>query len=345
VKITNLHIENFKSLLDVEIRDPNPFTIFVGPNGSGKSNCFESIQLASLPQRFNSSKESYKEWIKVFGGYESIKPKIENSQQLFIRFEDDSDNIYLFFDGLDNIDSFGNPSTLSINAKDLNQNDTGRPHILNIQETQWPLLKNCSRISLGKSRVNRVPESPSDMLESDGANLENILKKILEDPTSREEITEWLQIFVPEFDRLEIQTSALSGISELAIYEKKLEQPISKNLISDGTHNILCMLALIFQSKEPQFLLIEEPENGLHPYVIKELVNFFRQQCAEKGHYIWINSHSQTLVDELQPHEIILVDKRDGATQMKQLPKDKNLHGLKMDFAWLSNALGGGVPW
>jgi len=37
--------------------------------------------------------------------------------------------------------------------------------------------------------------------------------------------------------------------------------------------------------------------------------------------------------------------KKNGSTEMKQLAKDKNLHGLKMDFAWLSNALGGGVPW
>ena len=217
--------------------------------------------------------------------------------------------------------------------------------IKNIPDDAFSLLRNCSRISIGKSSVNKVPESPSELLESDGSNLENIIKKIFEDKTAKDEIIEWMQVFVPEFANIEVQVSALSGNSEIAIFEKKLNQPLSRNLISDGTYNILSLLALIYQDKEPQFLLVEEPENGLHPYVIKELVNFFRQQCEERGHYIWLNTHSQTLVDELKPHEIILVDKKNGSTEMKQLAKDKNLHGLKMDFAWLSNALGGGVQW
>ena len=167
----------------------------------------------------------------------------------------------------------------------------------------------------------------------------------MENEQTKFELIDWLQIFVPEFEKIEIHTSTLSGKSELAVFEKTLNQPLTKNLISDGTYNILSLLTAIFQSDKPQFLCIEEPENGLHPYVIRELVKFFRQQCEEKGHYIWLNTHSQTLVDELQPHEIILVDKKDGATQIKQFSKDKNLHGLKMDFAWLSNSLGGGVPW
>jgi predicted ATPase len=333
VKIKKLYIENFKSLIDIEIIEPNPFTVFVGPNGSGKSNTFEAIQLASLPKKFNSTPGSYKEWIKVFGGYESIRPKLEHDGALIIGFEDDADNRFIFVDSYDNnkiADAFKNGVAFEIK---------------NIPDDAFSLLRNCSRISIGKSSVNKVPESPSELLESDGSNLENIIKKIFEDKTAKDEIIEWMQVFVPEFANIEVQVSALSGNSEIAIFEKKLNQPLSRNLISDGTYNILSLLALIYQDKEPQFLLVEEPENGLHPYVIKELVNFFRQQCEERGHYIWLNTHSQTLVDELKPHEIILVDKKNGSTEMKQLAKDKNLHGLKMDFAWLSNALGGGVPW
>ena len=82
----------------------------------------------------------------------------------------------------------------------------------------------------------------------------------------------------------------------------------------------------------------------LNPYVVKELVNFFRTACEEKGHYIWLNTHSQTLVRELKPEELILVDKTKGATQIKQL-KNKTFENLKMDDAWLTNTLGGGLPW
>ena len=78
-------------------------------------------------------------------------------------------------------------------------------------------------------------------------------------------------------------------------------------------------MTAVYQSDEPQFLCIEEPENGLHPKVIKQLVNFFRSACEEKGHYIWLNTHSQTLVSQLTPDEIILVDKEDGETKIRQV--------------------------
>lgn len=129
------------------------------------------------------------------------------------------------------------------------------------------------------------------------------------------------------------------------IYQKHYERPFNKELISDGTYNIIALLTAVYQSDEPQFLYIEEPENGLHPKAIKQLVNFFRDACEEKGHYIWLNTHSQTLVSVLEPKEIILVDKVNGETQIKQFDKDFNLHGFVMDEAWLTNALGGGLPW
>jgi len=82
----------------------------------------------------------------------------------------------------------------------------------------------------------------------------------------------------------------------------------------------------------------------LHPEAIKELVYFFREHCEKTGHYIWLTTHSQSLVSVLKPEEIIIVDKINGETRIKQFP-DKNLHGLKMDEAWLSNVFNGGLPW
>ena len=45
-------------------------------------------------------------------------------------------------------------------------------------------------------------------------------------------------------------------------------------LLSDGTKNILTLMAAVYQ-QEQQFLCIEEPENGLHPQAIELLVDFF----------------------------------------------------------------------
>ena len=91
-------------------------------------------------------------------------------------------------------------------------------------------------------------------------------------------------------------------------------------------------------------MCIEEPEIGIHPQAQKQLVGFFRQACEEKGHYIWLNTHSQSIVQVLTKEEIILVDKKQGATTIKQV-KDMDDFKMKMDDAWLTNFLGGGLPW
>jgi predicted ATPase len=334
LKIKKLSIKNFKSLIDIEINEPNPFTVFVGPNGSGKSNIFEAIQLAAIPYRFGSFPQSHYQWISVFGGYESIKPKVQHVGNLLIQLFNDTDNRY------------------EINYNFINEepldvlSDVVFADIMNRLPTRdiSAILKNCRRLFINNKEIIKIPESASSFLDSSASNMVNVLKRILEEGPLKVEITEWLQIFIPELHKVEVQLNNLNGNGELAVFEKNISNPLPANLISDGTKNILSLLTAVYQSNEPQFLCIEEPENGLHPYVIKELVSFFRQQCEDKGHYIWLNTHSQTLVNQLEAKEIIVVNKKEGKTILKQF-KDSNFHGLTMDEAWLSNAMRGGVPW
>ena len=51
----------------------------------------------------------------------------------------------------------------------------------------------------------------------------------------------------------------------------------TKDLISDGTNSILALLTAVYQADEPQFLCIEEPENGLTSESTGELIEFFRK--------------------------------------------------------------------
>jgi predicted ATPase len=176
--------------------------------------------------------------------------------------------------------------------------------------------------------------------------LPKILKRILEDENKKSIITTKLKTFIPELDRIEVKQNDLTGQNDLQVYFKNYEkQPFVGNLISEGTYNIIAILTLIYQSDEPQFLCIEEPENGLHPRVIKLLINFFRTVCENKKHYIWITSHSQTLVSEIMPEEIILVDKQNGKTIINQFQNDTTLiqqyknKEITMDEAWLCNYL------
>lgn len=330
MKLQKLHIKNFKSIVDLEIVEPNPFTVFVGPNGSGKSNIFEALDIYA---NYN-----FKHWERFWGDKDELLNRYSNLDYFEVA--------HVLRDSIAETQSWNSKYTFSSNGytniseispANIGWNDRNAP-VDNFYLTR------CSRINLSGRRWKERDYLTSDTLSPSTSNLEKVLKRILQDEVKRDEIKEWLDLFIPGFENIEIVSSELSGTDTLVMYEKGIKKPFTKDLLSDGTYNILALLTAVYQSDEPQFLCIEEPENGLNPYVIRKLVDFFRAACEEKGHYIWLNTHSNALVECLTPEEVIVVDKIGGETTVKQI-KGMDLHGLNMAEVWLSGALGGGTPW
>lgn len=345
MKIEKLYINNFKSLVDFELINPNPFSVFIGPNASGKSNVFEALEFLSYGELFGNIKDD------LFGGPDRYllsgfiggnTREFDTGLRIFdqkLRFELLSKTfrikkvyIYSLRDGV-------------IKANGHEPSDDKFYGEKNPYLESEKYFSAFSRIFVNNSNLLKLKSTSSQKLAIDVSNLEDVLKRILQNKNIREEMLEWLELLIPEFENINVHSDNISGHNTLFIKEKYTYQPFDKTLISNGTYNIIALLIAVYQSEEPQFLCIEEPENGLNPYVIKKLVDIFRQACEEKGHVIWLNTHSQTLVNCLKPEEIILIDKVKGITRAKQLPGDFNLHGLPMDEAWLTNSLEGGVPW
>ncbi|QKZ14796.1 AAA family ATPase [Spirosoma sp. KUDC1026] len=308
MKIQRLVIENFKSIERIELIEPNPFTVFVGPNGSGKSNIFEALEFLVLRKDISESI-----LFGMFGGKDSIIRR--QSRESDFRTECALDIVTLY-------------NTGALPKTNDAHNNAGYKQFVNF-----------CHLFVKNKEVEKYPIKDKSRLSLSAGNLEVVLKRILTNETLKEEVFEWLELFVPGFEVVEVDDR-----DELHWFEKSSPGYFTKDLISDGTYNILALLTAIYQSDKPQFLCTEEPENGLNPKVIAEFVNLCRYACEEFGHFIWLNTHSQSLVSQLTTDEIILVDKRDGATQIKQV-KGMDLHDLPMDEAWLSNALGGGIPW
>lgn len=359
MRIKRLQIDNFKSLVNFGLKGLKPFCAFIGPNASGKSNIFEALEFTNYYLKFGFEAPGF------FGGYSHIytftndSPFLPGISSLRFNFSFD-DNINLSFEAFfsDDPDRFSKARSYLDIVKDTEM--LFHRDIRDIEKRtsfidQWikagniyngeyeQFIDNFSRIFVGNGRIKRTPEA-STRLSPDASNLAQIIGVIFENEVKRNDFIEWLGILIPEFKNIEVKKSNIDGSYDFSIYEKGSEKPFSRNLISDGTYNILSLMAAVYQSNQPQFLCIEEPENGLHPQAIELLVDFFRQKCEEEGHHIWLNTHSQTLVRCLEIDEIILVNKVDGITKAKQLTKDDEVD-IRTDEAWLSNALGGGVLW
>ncbi len=94
--------------------------------------------------------------------------------------------------------------------------------------------------------------------------------------------------------------------------------------LSDGTLYFLALLAIIHQPDPPKLLMVEEPENGIHPRRIKEIIDYFFTIAQEKGIQVILTTHSTVVIDQFKdlPESIFVFDKKDQATQVKNLLTD-----------------------
>ena len=154
-------------------------------------------------------------------------------------------------------------------------------------------------------------------------------------------------MIVPGIENIQTEEQRLDGRTALRFKEEGFEKPFPAHLVSDGTMYALCLLVAVLDAPSGcGMTLIEEPERGLHPKAIYELIDLMRQQASPENP-IWLTTHSESVVRVLKLSELVLVDKVDGRTRMKQADagniSQEDLAPLNLDEAWLSNLLAGGI--
>lgn len=95
--------------------------------------------------------------------------------------------------------------------------------------------------------------------------------------------------------------------------------------LSEGTLYFLALLCIVHQPNPPKLLLLEEPEKGIHPRRIREVMDFIFQLAEDKDIQIIMTTHSERVLDEFEdiPEAVFVFDKdEEGATQVKNLLKD-----------------------
>ncbi|GAB3777988.1 hypothetical protein GCM10028818_26070 [Spirosoma horti] len=95
--------------------------------------------------------------------------------------------------------------------------------------------------------------------------------------------------------------------------------------VSEGTLYFLALLCIINQPNPPKLLLLEEPEKGIHPRRIFEVIQFIFRLAEEKDVQVIMTTHSPIVVDMFKdmPESVFIFDKDDeGATHVKNLQHD-----------------------
>lgn len=84
--------------------------------------------------------------------------------------------------------------------------------------------------------------------------------------------------------------------------------------LSDGTLRFIALATLLLQPNPPATIIIDEPELGLHPVALNKLAALVRK--ASKRTQIILSTQSTNLIDNFEPEDMIVVDRKDNASML-----------------------------
>jgi predicted ATPase len=196
--------------------------------------------------------------------------------------------------------------------------------------------------------------NPATHLSTNGSDLANVFGTLTR--TQQTELAKQLCSLVPLFQ--DVDVVPVGQGRHLLRYQDRWNGDVwyTPGQVSDGTILVTAFLTLQFQNPPVNLLAIEEPERGLHPYLLEQFVGFLRKlsrgEIGRAPIQVVLATHSPELLEYLEPNEVRFLgrDPADGSTTVKSVPaNDPDWPRYFAEYreslreAWLSGGLGG-VP-
>jgi len=158
-------------------------------------------------------------------------------------------------------------------------------------------------------------------------DFQNLLKVLLNLSFQQKEIfteiKDWLIQLIPDFKDIIIQTSTNKGDAYIAFSEEiwNIYSPLTQ--ASDGIIRLLCILTILFNKEKPSLIILDEPENGIHP-AIRNYVADFSIAASDDSQIMFLTHDSESL-RQFELEMIYYFKRKHGATEVKQLSDVKSL--------------------
>lgn len=186
-------------------------------------------------------------------------------------------------------------------------------------------------------------------LQGDGRNLPSVLKRLREDsaPDVWAEISATMSEIAPHV--MDIGASNLAtGKQYVQFSEFNCDRSVESWDTSDGTLRAVSILVAVEGAQENSVLIIEEPEQNLHPWAISSLIAHIRRAMKRKNLQIFVTTHSQQVLEAVESGEILVasrcLEKGTQFSRLKDLVSDvSNIEMGDIGRLWVKGLLGG-VP-
>lgn len=190
------------------------------------------------------------------------------------------------------------------------------------------------------------PIGDNEALRPDAANLAAFLHRLREqEESSYRRIVAAVQQVAPFFEDFRLRPDPLKPDSvRLEWSQRDSDAYFDAHALSDGTLRFICLATLLLQptALRPSLVIVDEPELGLHPFAVAQLAAML-ESTAEHTQVL-VATQSVTLMSHFEPRDIVVVDRKDGASTFRRLT-DEEVRSWVDDYSlgelWEKNVLGG----
>jgi predicted ATPase len=364
MKINTISIEGFKSFAKVDGFALQNLNVLIGANGAGKSNFLSLFRMLTA-----LSEGNLQTYCKEQGGPDALlhggrkrSPKL----QVEIQFAPNGDIVN------------GYALTLAPTKDNRLQFLREEPWIMGPRTgphpTRYPLGDAHEEALLTSDKTRQVsayvarwmrswqqfhfhdtgktaavkqthPSNDNLLLKPAAENLAAYLYRLRgEDSYTR--IVDTIKLAAPFFGGF-VQRDPMPATVELEWFEQTdPNTPYRAHVLSDGTLRFICLTTLLLQPPglQPDTILIDEPELGLHPYAINLLADMMKEVSQHKQ--LIVSTQSVELLNALEPEHVVVAQRNNGATTLQRLDRTE-LQGWLDDYQhlgelWKRNVLGGG---
>jgi predicted ATPase len=138
-----------------------------------------------------------------------------------------------------------------------------------------------------------------------------------------------------------------TGREYVQFLETQTGRPVESWNASDGTLRALAILVALETTPESGVVMIEEPELRLHPWAVQALMRHIRDVLSRRKVQVILTTHSQQVLDEATPDEIIVASRTPDRGTVFQTAAEAvpGLSGSAEEIGrlWVKGLLGG-VP-
>ena len=368
--IESVRIKGFRSLADFALDEVPRVAVFVGANGSGKSNFIHFFEMLSWMLR----SRRLADFVAFQGGaddqlFEGSK-KTRNIEAN-VRLRTDQSEIDYWFELVRaHPDRFifakeafrltkegssdpapwqhlgsghSEPEIVNAAQSSLHHNISQKTASVIVNLLRGAAVFQCHDTSNNSEFKRYWDVEENRKLRSHGGNLAPVLYRLEHEYFPRYEwICGRINSVLPNFDRFAIEQ--INGKVILNWRTKRGNKTIGAHLTSDGSLRLFALITLLNLPSEmlPQIILLDEPELGLHPAAVS-LVGAMIKKISHR-HQIFVATQSPLLVDAFDLDDVIVLELRDGRTEVNERNGDEFqtwLDEYSTGEMWQKNLLGG----